>query len=239
MNCISSPSLEDWKLISYIDGEADDIVAHHVEQCPFCHEKADRWRKLQTTMRGKLYRQNCPPPMELGEYHLGLLLDPQKLIMAAHLHQCPLCRSEITQLEEFLQEMTSEPQIVQSIKVFIAKLISGRGAAQEQTDSSLSPAFTGLRGDEDEPFIYQAGNVQIVIDIQDDAEQPGRRTLLGLITGLKSNGFMMEAYQAEKIVATTFVDEIGNFAFSHFLPGTYDLILLGPDTKIHIQSFIV
>jgi len=239
MNCISSPSLDDWKLISYIDGEADNVVVHHMEECPFCREKADRWQKLQTTLQGKLYRQNCLSPMEMGDYHLGLLPDSQKMIMAAHLRQCPVCRSEITQLEEFMGTQDSRSDFIKSARVFIAKLISGGGITQDQTGSSLSPAFTGLRGDEDEPFIYQAGNVQIVIDVQDDVEQMGRKVLMGLVTGLESKGFMVEAYQEERIVASTFVDEIGNFTFNHFPSGTYDLILFGPDTEIRLQSFIV
>jgi len=239
MNCITPPGLDDWQIVSYIDGEADDTVKAHIEQCSFCRQKADQWGVVQKNMKRRLYRHNCPSPMELGEYHLGLLPSPQKMVVTQHLRGCPVCRLEVAQLEEFMQEPTPQPDIIQSIRVLIAKLISGGGVSQDQTGSSLSPVSAGLRGEEDEPFIYQAENIQIAIEVQNDVEQPGHKTLLGLITGLDSSGFIMEAYQEGKVVTTTFVDEIGNFIFNHFLPGTYELVLLGPDTEIRIESFIV
>ena len=239
MNCISPPGLEDWQIVSYVDGEADDFVRTHIEKCSFCREKAVRWEGIQRSMRSRLYRHTCPSPMELGEYQLGILSVSQKLIIAQHLKECPLCRTEVTQLEENLKEQALLPHILKPVKVLFAQLIGGSRANNRQTDAPLYPAFSGLRGENDEPFIYQVDHIQIAIDVQEDAEQPGCKILLGLITGLDSNGFMMEAYQEGKIVATTIVDEIGNFIFSHFLPGSYELILLGPDTEIRIQSFIV
>jgi len=239
MNCISPPGLEDWQIVSYVDGEADDNVKEHIEKCSFCREKAASWEGIQRSVRWRLYRHTCPSPMELGEYQLGILAGPPKLIIAQHLRECPSCKTELTQLEEYLKEQALLPRLLEPVKVLFAQLIGGSRTNNGQTDVPLYPAFSGLRGESDEPFIYQADHIQIAIDVQDDTERPGCKILLGLITGLVSNGFMMEAYQEGKVVATTVIDEIGNFVFSHFLPGSYELILRGPDTEIRIQSFIV
>jgi hypothetical protein len=225
--------------VSYVDGEADGTVKAHIEQCPFCREKADRWGGIQKNMRRQLYRHNCPSPMKLGEYQLGLLPASQKSVVSQHLRECPVCRREVVQLGEFLEEPTSRPDIIQSARVFIAKLISGGGTDQEQAGSSISPAFAGLRGEEDEPFIYQVGNVQIVIDIQDDVEQIGHKTILGLVTGSESKEFIVQVSQEDQIIATSSVDEIGNFVITQLMPGDYEIVLEDSEGEIHIQSIQV
>lgn len=239
MNCITPPGLDDWQIVSYIDGEADDTVKAHIEQCSFCRQKADQWGVVQKNMKRRLYRHNCPSPMELGEYHLGLLPSPQKMVVTQHLRGCPVCRLEVAQLEEFMQEPTPQPDIIQSIRVLIAKLISGGGVSQDQTGSSLFPVSAGLRGEENEPFLYQAGNVQIVIDVQDDVEQTGNKVLLGLVTGLESDDFIIEVNRGGQMIATASVDEIGNFIVSNLVPGNYQVILKGQEVEIHIQSLPV
>jgi len=237
MNCEFPPELSDSQLLTYLDGEDDNDLKSHLKGCPYCRDRARRLANLQNRLVSRLYRLTCPSSMELGDYHLRMLPANQALVVAQHLRECPHCAREVSQLGSYLSDLTSETNLPGKVNAIIAQLIHGGSSAQ---DSGVSdPAFASLRGGDDEPFIYQADHVQIAIEVQEDVEQPGRRILLGLITGLKSNGFMMEAYQEEKIVATTFVDEIGNFIFSHFSPETYELILLGPDTEIRIQSFIV
>lgn len=239
MNCIAPPGLEDWQIVSYIDGEADDTVIAHIEQCSFCRQKADQWGVVQKNMRRRLYRHSCPSPMELGEYHLELLPPPQKMVVTQHLRECPVCRREVAQLEKFMQEPTPQPDIIQSVRVLVAKLISGKGVIQDQTGLSLSPVSVDLRGDEDEPFIYQAGNVKIVIDVQDDVEQIGNKVLLGLVTGLESKEFIVQVSKEGETIATASVDEIGNFIISHLIPDNYQVILKGQEVEIHIQSLSI
>src|SRR3990172_7241112 len=98
-------------------------------------------------------------------------------------------------------------------------------------DSPLAPAFAGLRGEGEEPFIYQADDVQIVIEVQDDVEQIGLKMLLGLVTELKSKGFIMQASQEGQLIASSSIDENGNFLIAHLAPGLYELTLLGLETE--------
>ena len=95
MECITSPALNDIQILSYVEGEADDRVVTHIKECQFCSERANRWTRLQTRLRKQLYRVTCPTPIELGDYHLGLLPAPQVLVVAQHVRGCPLCRREV------------------------------------------------------------------------------------------------------------------------------------------------
>ena len=239
MKCISSPELDSGQIVSYVDGEANDSVVAHIKQCTYCSERANRLTLLQNSLRKQLYRSTCPTPMELGDYHLGLLPAPQVLVVAQHLRECPLCRREMAELEEYLMEPSPQTSLPDLVRVIIARLLGGREVDQEQEEFSSAPAFAGLRGEGEEPFIYQAGDVRIVIEVQDDVEQMGLKSLLGLVTGLESNEFTIQVGQGDQLIATTSVDEIGNFLISHLAPGHYKLILTGPNMEIHIQSLPV
>jgi hypothetical protein len=239
-NCVFPPELDDKQLLAFLDDpKANRETALHLEKCSHCREKAEALDRLQKRMTSRLYRITCPSPIELGEYHLQMLPDPQRMVIGQHLRECPHCAREISELEEFMNDLAPQSGLLKSVKALIARLVSGQEGGEDFVGSTQVPAFMGLRGEGEEPFIYQANGIQIVIEVLDDVEHPGRKTLLGLITGLKPNGFMIEAYQGGKVVATTLVDEIGNFILGNFLPGSYELILRGSDTEIHIQSFIV
>ena len=238
MDCITPPALDNVEIAMYVDGEADDAVIAHIQKCPFCNERAREWTLLQNRLRKQSYRVNCPTPMQLGDYHLGYLPDSQELLVAHHLRECVLCRREVAYLEEYLEETGKQPALLMSVKVLVARLLGENGPDQGQ-DFSSPPAFVGLRGEEEEPFIYQADNIRIVIEVQDDVEQMGLKTLLGLVTGLETNDFTIQVSQGDQVIATASVDEIGNFIISHLSPGHYKLILKGPNMEIHVQSLPV
>ncbi len=234
MNCISSPGLDDTQIMSYVDGEADEAVAAHIQKCPFCSERARQWTHLQNRLKKQSFRVNCPTPMELGDYHLGYLPAPQVLVVARHLRECLLCQREVAELEEYLTGPAPQAGFLEPVKVMIARLLG-----EQPDEASPAPSFAGLRGEGEEPFIYQAGNVRVVIDVQDDVEQMGLKTLLGLVTGLETNEFTIQVSRGEQVIATTSVDEIGNFIIPHLAPGHYTLVLSGPNMEIRIPSLAV
>jgi hypothetical protein len=239
MKCITSPALDKVEIAKYVDGEADDAVVAHIRECPYCNERAQQWTHLQNRLKKQLYRVECPSPMELGEYHLRLLPASRKLLVAQHVRECPLCRQELARLEEFMLEPVAQPDLVRSVQVMVARLLGGKEAGQKREDFSWSPAFSGLRGAGEEPFIYEADHIQIVIEVQDDVEQMGHKTLLGLVMGLESKDFAIQISQEDRMVASTSVDEIGNFILSHLAPGNYKFMLSGPSIEIHIPSLTV
>jgi len=245
VNCILPPELDDDVLLAYLGGhlvsDGDDAsrVAAHLRQCTHCREKARRLARVQDDMTAQMYRITCPAPTELGEYHLGMLPLDQAKAVAEHLAECPHCRREITQLIEYLAEL--EPslrldlvdQVVEQVRVLVARLVSGGPLGQP----ALAPAFAGVRGAEPEPLIYQAEEVQVMLEIQEDADRPDHRTLLGLVIGLDTlQGFAAHLWAAEQLLATAPVDELGNFVLSNLIRGRYELMLSGPKTGIHIQD---
>ena len=142
MKCISSPALDDTQIARYVDGEADDSVVAHIKECPFCSQRANQWTVLQNRWKEQLYRLTCPTPMELGDYHLGLLPAPQVLVVAQHLRECPLCRREVAELKDFLDDLAPRDNLLGTAKVLIAWLAGGPG---KQSKNGFVPSGVALR----------------------------------------------------------------------------------------------
>ena len=60
-----------------------------------------------------LYRADCPPAIELGDYQLGLLLDKMRVaFVRQHVVECPHCSQELAMLDGYL--MVLAPQLPKS-----------------------------------------------------------------------------------------------------------------------------
>jgi hypothetical protein len=236
MACVSPPELDDKTLLAYIDGEADPEVGAHLERCPHCRDRAQRLARLQDRLTSQLYRFTCPSPAELGEYHLGLLPSDQAADVASHLAECPHCTREIAQLKDYLSELKPDLEfsLQERIRVLVARLVRARRG--NGASGALSPAYAGLRGEAEGPYLYQADDIQIAVEIQDDIERQGRKVLLGLVTNTDPQKLEVHLWQADRRITTTPVDELGTFIIPNVAPGNYELILSGPEVEIHIQG---
>jgi hypothetical protein len=240
MACSLPPELDVSELLVYLDDKTDREVAAHLEQCPHCHARAQRLAHMQDRLTAGLYRVTCPSPTELGEYHLGVLPRDQGVAVARHLTDCPHCSREVAQLTGYLDELAADIEFgpLDRIKIWVAELVGGTGADRPGT-RALAPAFAGIRGDEEGPRIYQAGDVQIAVDVQDDATQPDRKMVLGLITGIELHELTGHLWLAGEHVAKSAVDDLGNLIIGNLEPGDYLLILSGSDLEIQIQDLDV
>ena len=241
MTCSSLAELDDGMLLSYLDGEADQKVAAHLEQCPHCRERAQRLGRLQERMGAEMYRIACPTPLELGEYHLGVLTGTQANVIARHLDDCPHCSREVSQLKTYLGDLSADLEfsLAERIRVLVAKLVPAGGQTDPLGPPAMAPAFAGLRGEEDGPRLYQAGEAQVAIEIMDDPMRGDRKMILGLITGMATSELVAYFWLADRCVGEVPVDELGNLVIPGLAPGSYDLILSGPEVEVHIRDLDV
>ena len=238
MKCISPPELDDSDLLRYVDGEADRFVLDHLGRCEYCRGRAQEIARIHNRLSARLFRLTCPSPLELGEYHLDLLDRTRADAIEPHLRECPHCSREVAQLRSYLAELapTVEFSPVERVKVLIANLAGGGRGEESRLQSAFMPAFAGIRGEQEAPSIYEFDGGQVAIEVQDDVEQPDRKVILGLITGLDTRGFAAHLWQGGQRVASVSVDESGNFAIAHLTPGNYELILSSAEVEVHIQT---
>jgi anti-sigma factor RsiW len=238
MACVHPPELPDRQLLAYLDGEATARIVAHLSQCPACRQRARQLAHLQAALTSQLYRLECPTPHELGEYQLSVLTQAQAAAVAAHLIECPHCLAEVAQLNSYLADLSAElkTSIVERARVLVARLIDGGNRAGAP---AFAPAMAGIRGEDAEPSIYQAGDLQITIMVEPDDERPGRQTLLGLLVAAVPGDLQAQLWQATQLVASAPVDAAGNFILANLTPGDYELTLYGPDLEIHVEALKV
>jgi hypothetical protein len=215
MKCITSPALDNVEIAMYVGGEADEAVIEHINQCPFCSERARQWTLLQNHVKKQSYRVSCPTPMELGDYHLGFLSDSLKLVVAQHVRECLLCRQEVAILENFLINLAPESNLLGGMKVLIARLMGG------QVESGLAPA---LRGEAKGPLTFEADGIVIVLDIQPDNK--GRSNILGQVAADDQDqwtGALVELRQDEQLQCSTTIDDLGAFRCEGMMTGKQEL----------------
>ena len=228
MKCITSPALENVEIAMYVDGEADEAVIAHIQQCPFCSERARQWILLQNSLRKQSYRIDCPTPMELGEYHLSYLPDPQKLVIARHLRECLLCSREVAMLEDFLSTLAPETGLLGAAKVLVARLLTGQ--------NKLAGA---LRGESRGPLTFEADGLVVLLDIQ--PAHDGKVDILGQVATDNQElwtGAVVELRRAEELQFSTEIDDLGAFRFEGAMPGAKELRILSRDRSLIIISII-
>lgn len=232
-----SNEITDEKLLAYLDGEAESQIAAQIEESTEHLNRAKELARLQNRLMTRLYRRICPESTELGEYHLNLLSKKHAWAIKQHVAECPHCSRELAQLREFLGEErpTLEPALAEQMKELVAQLVSGPRKGGLSGVIGQSPVF-GLRGDKQDAQIYEADGVQVIIDIQKDAERPSLKNMLGLITGIRAQAYQINLYFEGEPVANTQVDDAGNFVVSAISSGEYQLTISGPGVEIQILS---
>jgi len=163
--------------------------------------------------------------MELGDYHLGFLPDPQKLVVAQHMRECPLCRREMAELADFLVDLAPEGSLLGAAKFLIARLLGGNSA----------PTFAALRGEVKGPLTFEADGVVITLDAQTGTN--GQVSLLGQMAADDQDqwtGAKVELQQSDSSQLTTSMDDLGAFRFEEILPGAVRITIKSL-YGIHVQ----
>lgn len=214
MPCTNPPPLSDETISAILDGDLSPEVSLHLEQCGDCAARLDEARQWQQGMARRLGRWDCPPPQELGDYHLGLVPPARQRAIAAHLEVCARCSTEIEDLRIFLREEAMVPQRSGTPQPETPR--PGRLRAMVAQLLPQTPGFAGagLRGADDGPMIAQCSAATIVLEAQPVDRRSAR--LSGQIAdedGDQSrwDGALVEVRQSNTLVAVTFVDDLGGF----------------------------
>ena len=234
MPCSDPPPLDDETIDAALDGDMLPAVVAHLQHCASCASRLEEAQQFESALRGRLGRWDCPPPEELGDYHLGLVPQAQQRAIAAHLEVCPRCSAEIEDLRAFLMEAVpaqshveeevppARPEYTRRLRALVAQLLP------------RAPGFqlAGVRGADDGPLIAQSSAATIILEPQ--KIDPRAVRLTGQIADEAGDqdrwdGALIEVRQADTLVAVAFVDEVGGFTCAPIRRGTTDLRIIGAD----------
>ncbi len=248
----SAGGLSDSDLLAYLAGDADIAITAHLAECQECQQRAAQLAAAEQRLTAAFFRFDCPPPLVLGEYQLGLLSAADRRTIEAHLQLCPHCASEVADLLTYLtviaptiepvSDLEATPPFLERVRVVVARLAAE--LSNVGTLGGLTSAAAGVRGTVGDQLVYtieELGDaVQVIIDVQADAQNPTQRVMLGLLLGLPVPEVLTaHLWHANQPATTTPVDRLGNFVIAGLAPGTYDLILSGDKTEIHLQNLSI
>jgi hypothetical protein len=147
----------------------------------------------------------------------------------------------VSQLKTYLGDLSPDLEfsLAERIKVLVANIVRAGDRAEPLGAPAMAPAFAGLRGQDTGPRLYQAGEAQVAIEIQDDAARGDQKTLLALVTGMDTSELVAHLWLADRRVGQVPVDELGNLVVPNLAPGSYELILSGPEVEVHIRDLDV
>jgi hypothetical protein len=223
--------ITDAELLAYIEGDADGQIVELVERSEALSLRVQQLRREVEWLTAHSFRRTCPGADDLGDFYLGLLPKAKARAIKEHLTRCPFCSRELVQYKVFLGDPPKQPGLVKRIVVSLARLLD----SALPPGQALAPAYA-LRG-EAKVMLYQAGDLQISLDVQEDIEKLGYWSIVGIVTGPETHLLSVDLWQEDAHLNTVPVDETGGFTLPALLPGVYELIVKGADVIIHIPSF--
>lgn len=248
MVCVRSPKLSDGELLAYLAGDADPSAIAHLAECTLCRQRANLLATQEKQLMTSLYRAQCPSSLTLGEYHIGFLSTTETRAIDLHVLHCPHCHRELQLLTAYLTavsptlETATAPTLWDRSRVLVARLVEELPnlSALNGLTAGSALAVAGLRGQVGDQLVYAVDDVQVIIDVQPDLQALTQRMLLGLLLGVPTpQNVTAQLWRADQPVATTVVDELGNFIIAALTPGTYDLILSDGQTEVHVRALMI
>lgn len=179
-----------------------------------------------------LYRVDCPPPQQLGEWNLQLLDPDAALGVAQHVRDCDMCQQELDLWRAYArQPIGPAPGVVETVRRVLAQLVPPIAA----------PAPGRLRGSSSAPSVqvYEVDEVTITVG---HGQTPN--DIIGLVLATEHApedlvGQPVRLLTADGRTQVTALDDIGNFNFDHVAPGQATLEVELPTATIVIEELRV
>ncbi len=256
MDCLNSIAPTDEELINFaLDDEALPAEANnHLQQCETCQKRLARYKQANTYLLSHLYRSQCPSGQELSLYCADLVPEEERIRIANHVLDCPLCVNEVAETRKFLRTLDVELPVSSFSPRALLRPIFATRVLRTQ------PQFA-LRGGSDAsktpwPRQYKAEAVDLSLHLSFTSK--GERMLLGILTSIDPEesvdvfeGVAVELYTAPGPLTTngdrpspfpllhTQIDDLDNFALKPVPTGHYDLIIYLPNRELVIEDIFI
>jgi hypothetical protein len=237
--CIGTPLSEE-EISAAIDDVAPASVVEHIARCSFCRRRFEQAARTDAQLYGRLARFQCPDPFVLNDYQFGLLSPAEAEQVGAHLANCPRCTAELATYDTLDTPALEPVQHQQPVRQagILARL---REEVAHLVTPGLPPVFArGMRGDEGaHTVIYKGYGLQVSLTPTLVSEL-AHMTIEGLIypdSDVKMNltGALVQLFQDQMHVRSTFVDEYNVFSFIIPNAGSYILYIYIDGQRIRID----
>jgi hypothetical protein len=251
MDCLNSAAPSDEELLHYaLEGEELSTEARaHLEQCETCQRRLASYQQANTFLLTHLYRSQCPSGTQLSFYCIDALPSDDRLHIANHLLDCPLCAAEVAATRQFMREvpvLESVPSFAFSAREAVRRIFAVLVKQQAQLV---------VRGETTEsawPRQYRADGLDLSLHLSRGSS--GNYMLLGILTSIDRDEnvdafegtaaelypapgpFAMEGEPVAAPLVSTEVDDLGNIVFSNVRVGEYVMVLRLPGREVVING---
>lgn len=231
MTCVGPQGIQDWEIDAYLEGNAPAHLLDHLNRCPACRLYLAERVALERELQQLFFRMDCPSVDLLREYHWGYLSSDESQRIEMHLLSCPHCRAELSEFDSE-KPLTSIGDsilnlvrgVLEEVPLVIASLVSPGGG--------LAPA---LRGEKQEVLLFEAGNVAISVNLEQ--EDTGAYSLFGQVLSTTTGNFSgayarLKIQTGESQPIRSVLDSNGGFVLTGLRSGIYQLVVSLPGKRI-------
>jgi len=257
MDCLHSNAPDDDELLRFaLDEEPLRKEAReHLAQCETCQQRLRMFKQVNNALIAKFYRSQCPSAEQLSFYCADLLPSDDRMHIAAHILDCPLCSAEIVATRRFIAEVEPLPvpvpvlsprAAINGVRRIAASLV--RQQAQLVLRNGNTPTESSW------PRQYKAETIDLSLHLSRASN--GDYLLLGILTSVGNaesvdafEGAKAELYLASNTTNTapetqtpiriTEVDDLGNIVFNAVPVGQYTLLIHLPEREIVIEDVTI
>jgi hypothetical protein len=206
-------------------------------------------RSIEKKLQSILFRSDCPPNMDLGEYELGILETPRRDEIASHLATCPHCQADLAQIRQFmalpaigleakLSDVEEQIPLLERIKVIVVNLAT----PPKSFEGSILPQPVFRGAEDDTTQVVEADEYVISLTTVGDQASSSKRDMIGDIIPLTDDEdfyyWTANLWRSGKLLASTPVGADSHFIFEDVVleDQAHELILSGPSVEIHLQN---
>jgi len=239
--CVNPGVVQEWELEAYLYGDAGSHVSAHLEVCPACRARLTEMRLFEQRWHQMLHRFDCPSPDTLRDYAWRVLLRGQRNRIQAHLAQCPLCRAELDDLDEFVK--VEKKDVLESALVRARHLAEETGLVVAQL---LSPTalqrVPALRGETREVLLFDAQGLALSLNLEH--EETGAYTLFGQLLSA-GRSISPESYArltsqvGQMVPIRVSLDAHGGFALPNIFAGVYQLAVDLVERRVIVPDLVL
>ena len=247
-----APSNEELMSVAYNEGTLPEEERKHLEQCPICQQRLATYIRTNELLRSKLYRSLCPSAVDLNFYCLGGLPEKERISIASHILDCPLCAGEVEEIRREQANFDLYPAAAFSLPAAVRRIFATLVVQQAPPVLRDDLPATGW------PRQYRAGDIDLSLHLSRTSE--GEAMLLGIITSAnaaetvdafegvavdlylapgpllrESDGEQQDIEDATALLSTQ-VDDIGNIFLEPVPQGDYIMIVHLPDQEVVIEG---
>lgn len=239
--CVDPGAVQDWELEAYADGDASTHVVEHLRRCAACRFRLAENLAVDGYLQRALYRFDCPSVDLLRDYHWGYLPIEQQKQIRDHLDRCPRCAAELEELRAFVPTDVPGKQ-AESIDALLGRARQVLAQARVVVAHLLSPVpqqLPALRGDIREVLLFDAGEVALSVNLEQEATSAC--TVFGQVLSTQPGAFSegyarLTAYGETADGVQASLDINGAFVLANLRPGTYQLVVSLPDQRIVVPT---